>query len=113
MDQLDIEFVRDMLRHAELAQSLAGTTGAAELMRDERTYLAVRHAMQIIGEAANQVSGEARAALPDVPWSRLVGMRHHLVHGYRGVRAEILVRTIRENVPGLIASLRRALGDTA
>ncbi len=38
-------------------------------------------------------------------------MRHHLVHGYRKVRAEILVKTVNEDLPDLIATLRRHLKD--
>jgi uncharacterized protein with HEPN domain len=38
-------------------------------------------------------------------------MRHHLVHGYRQVRAEILAKTVREDLPELIATLRRSLKD--
>ncbi len=111
MDEVDLEFIRDMLRYSEVAVRLLGSAGAAELARDERTYLAVWHALQIVGEAAGRVSKAAQAELRNVPWSRIVGMRHHLVHGYRQVRTEILSRTVREDLPELIATLRRSLKD--
>jgi hypothetical protein len=36
-------------------------------------------------------------------------MRHHLVHAYEDIRVDVLVTTIREDQPSLIAVLRRAL----
>jgi uncharacterized protein with HEPN domain len=42
----------------------------------------VRH-LQIIGEAANKVSPDTIMRLPEIPWGKMIGMRHVLVHGYR------------------------------
>lgn len=36
--------------------------------------------MEIIGEAAANVSEEMRAAHPEVPWAQITGMCHRLVH---------------------------------
>ena len=45
--------------------------------------------LQIIGEAARAIPGEIRALAPEIEWSRIIGMRNVLVHGYFEVdRAE-------------------------
>ena len=111
MDEVDLELVHDMLRNAETATRPLGSLGTSEFAHDDRTYLAVWQALQIVGEAASRVSKATQSQLPDVPWPMVIGMRHHLVHGYRQVRAEILARTVREDLPELIATLRRSLKD--
>jgi len=111
MDEVDVDLVRDMLRYSEIAVRLLGSADAVEFSRDERTNLAVRHALQIVGEAASRISAKGRAEFWGVPWDKVVGMRHHLVHGYRQLRAEIVVRTVRESLPELIAALKDALKD--
>ena len=111
MDELDREFLADMLRYAETAIQLLGDADEVDISADERTYLAVSRALQIIGEAANRVSAAARDELSEIPWPEVTGMRHHLVHGYQHIRAEILVSTIRGDLPDLIVLLRRALKD--
>jgi uncharacterized protein with HEPN domain len=111
MDEVDLDLIRDMLRYPEAAIDLLGSADASELSRDVRTDLAVRHALQIVGEAASRISERGRSELPGIPWNKVVGMRHHLVHGYRQVRAEIVVRTIRESLPPLIESLTAALKE--
>ena len=111
MDDVDREYLADMLRYAETATRLLGSADVSVLNRDEVRLLAVWKAVEILGEAANQVSREGRSRLPEIPWPRVIGMRHHLVHGYRKVRAQVLVDTINTNLPPLIASLRRALEE--
>jgi len=37
--------------------------------------------LQVIGEAVRGIPEEVRALAPDVPWPKIVGMRHVLVHG--------------------------------
>jgi uncharacterized protein with HEPN domain len=38
-------------------------------------------------------------------------MRHRLVHDYRATRVEVLIKTIREDLPALVVALERALKD--
>lgn len=111
IDEVDLDLIRDMLRYSEVAIRLLGSADASEFSRDERINFAVRHALQIVGEAASRVSRQGRAEFPGIPWKKVVGMRHHLVHAYRQVRAEIVVRTVTEDLPGLVATLQRSLKD--
>jgi uncharacterized protein with HEPN domain len=55
----------------------------------------VRH-LQIIGEAANRVSVETQNRFPDIPWGKMIGMRHVLVHGYFEIDLDI-VWSVMEN----------------
>ena len=44
--------------------------------------LALTRAVEIVGEAATQVSEAGRSEFPGVPWPQIVGMRNRLVHAY-------------------------------
>jgi uncharacterized protein with HEPN domain len=108
MNEFDRQWLTDMLESARDAASLLGSRGVAELDTDRRTLLAVRLAIQTIGEAATRVSPQARADLPDVPWSDIIGMRHRLVHGYRAISTVLIVETVRGHIPPLIKILESA-----
>ena len=56
---------------------------------------------EIIGEAARKLSGEARDASPDVPWTRIVAFRNRLAHGYWGVDLSIVADVIAKDLPVL------------
>ncbi|OGB89533.1 hypothetical protein A2625_01260 [candidate division WOR-1 bacterium RIFCSPHIGHO2_01_FULL_53_15] len=54
---------------------------------------AVIRELEIIGEAANQISGKARDQYPSMPWSQMIGMRNRLIHEYFGVNKKIVWET--------------------
>lgn len=72
---------------------------------DENLRLALIHLVQVIGEAARQVSAECSASHPDIPWSDIIGMRHKVVHDYLGVDEDIVWQVVTEDLPKLVAAL--------
>ena len=65
--------------------------------------------VEIVGEAANQVTDRGRAQIQDIPWADIVGMRNRLVHAYFDINLEILWRTVQFDLPPLVAVLERVL----
>jgi uncharacterized protein with HEPN domain len=111
MNEFDREWLSDMLAYARIAVDLVGDADADRVARDVRTFLALCRAIEIIGEAAKHVRETTRASLPDLPWAKVIGMRHHLAHAYRTNTAKIIVATVRESLPGLIRQIEAALGE--
>ena len=75
----------------------------------------LRH-IQIIGEAAWRVSEPLKDNWPQVPWKRIGGMRHVLVHDYFEVNWTRVYETARDHVPLLkpkIEAILAALGPEA
>ncbi len=54
-----------------------------------------------IGEAVNRLSTEFRDGHPQIEWSKIYGMRCHLVHGYEMFDAEIAWDAIENYIPSL------------
>jgi uncharacterized protein with HEPN domain len=71
--------------------------------------LSLERLLEVVGEAARHVSDQQRAAAAAVPWERIIGQRNVLAHMYGEIRHERLYKTAREDVPDLIAALRRLL----
>jgi uncharacterized protein with HEPN domain len=111
MDERDREWLKDMLEHAGKAVLILGSLDAEALAADETKLLAVSLAIQVVGEAANHVSQKTQAALPEIPWTDIIGMRHRLVHGYRTRSPQVIAETVREHLPPLITALERAVED--
>jgi uncharacterized protein with HEPN domain len=76
---------------------------------DERTIDAVIRNFLVIGEAARHVPDRVRASAAEVPWKLMEGMRHILVHDYDALRLETVWQTVDEDLPPLIAPLRRLI----
>jgi uncharacterized protein with HEPN domain len=95
-----------------VAQFVAGRSHA-DLEQDRMLLFALAHAIEILGEAANKVSPEARAAAPQVPWAAIVAMRNRLIHGYFDINTTIVWKTATVEVPELVPLLRALAGTTA
>lgn len=98
-----------MLDAAREAVEAAAGLKATNLEGDRLRELALERLLEILGEAAAQTPPEERARYPDIPWNRIVGMRNEIIHGYASVDPEIVLRTIRENLPPLIRQIETAL----
>jgi uncharacterized protein with HEPN domain len=100
--------LRHMLEAAEKAVEFSAGKTRADLDNDQMLVLALIKCVEIIGEAANKVSDECRQDLPAIPWADIVGMRHRLIHGYFDINLDIVWSTIRQELPELIAELKKA-----
>jgi uncharacterized protein with HEPN domain len=75
----DTERLRDILEAIERIERYAGGQTEAFENNELIQNWVVSH-IQIIGEACNHVTEEIQIAYPEIPWSKIIGMRHILVH---------------------------------
>lgn len=96
----------DMLTYAdEIAETLGGVTFNA-LEQDKNLRLATERRIEIIGEAARNVSRDFQDAHPEIPWQKIIAMRHVLAHEYGEIRHEIIYRIATTHIPDLIEKLK-------
>ena len=70
-----------------------------DFQKNEMVVYACIRALEIMGEAAKQVSDDVRQRYPQIPWRQIVGFRDILIHAYFGVDERIIWKTITENLP--------------
>jgi uncharacterized protein with HEPN domain len=66
--------------------------------------------MQIIGEAAARIPKAEQARYTDIYWPEIVSLRNRLIHGYDTVDFDIVWQIVKQDLPGLIESLKKILG---
>lgn len=71
--------------------------------------LSLVKSIEIVGEAAFQISKPTRDELPSIPWEDIIGMRHRLVHVYFDINIDILWQTVQSDLPTLIAQIESLL----
>ena len=103
----DLVRLRHMLDAAKEAMRFVRNRSRDDLERDRQLVWALVKAIEIIGEAAYQISPEARSQVPGIPWDKIIGMRHRLVHAYFDIDLDILWKTVQDGLPPLIAELER------
>jgi len=101
--------LQHMLDAAHDALSFVENRSRADLDSDRMLTLSLVKCIEIIGEAAAQVSIDWRAICSDIPWTDIVGMRNRLIHVYYDVNHDIVWQTIRQDLPNLIPKLEAIL----
>ncbi|MDL1862219.1 DUF86 domain-containing protein [Betaproteobacteria bacterium PRO7] len=105
-DRVRLEHMIEAARSA--LRFMAGRT-RTDLDTDLMLLFAVVRAVEIVGEAASRVSAAGRAAMPDVPWPAVIGMRNRLIHAYFDIDKEVVWKTVTEELPPLLTALEAAL----
>jgi uncharacterized protein with HEPN domain len=68
-------------------------------------------ALEIIGEATKRIPDDVRQRYPEVPWRAMAGIRDKLIHDYVSVNLEVVWKTVREDLPGLLQQLAKIAAE--
>jgi uncharacterized protein with HEPN domain len=109
MQKDDLVYVGHMLDMAIAAAGKIAGIDRAQYDADENLRLALAHLIQTIGEAARRVSSEYQQQHTQIPWSRIIGMRHKVVHDYLHVDFDLVWDVVTAHIPPLVAELRSIL----
>lgn len=103
--------LRHMLDAAIEIQQYVQSSTRESLNHDRKLVHSLVRLLEIIGEAAGQVSMELRDGVPQIPWSVLIGMRNRLIHAYFSINLDVVWSTSTEDIPSLITELKTLFGE--
>jgi len=81
-EQHDPAYIWDIMDAAKTAIQLTEGVSLQRYLEDRKLQLAVERLIEIIGEAARNVSKTLKDLHPDIPWQKIVAQRHVLAHVY-------------------------------
>lgn len=101
-------YIQDILQACDDILNFTMVMDSADgLQNDRRTFLAVIHCIEIIGEAARQMPKSFREKHPEIPWREIIGLRNVIAHEYFGLDNEIIWDVIQTQIPLLAAQMRQ------
>ncbi|NGZ05495.1 MAG: DUF86 domain-containing protein [Magnetococcales bacterium] len=89
----------------DAVQFLDGRT-VEELHADRMRLFAIIRCLEVIGEAAGDLSPACRQQAHWIPWSGMIAMRNRLIHGYFDVDPVTVWHTVADRLPELITHLK-------
>ncbi len=108
-DRRDRDYVDDIRIAIERIQRFTAGMTRKQFESDEKTQDAVIRNLEVIGEAAKNVSAPTRRDNSAIPWHDLAGVRDKLIHQYFGVNFAIVWKIIKEELPLLLPELDEIL----
>ena len=106
-DQVFLAHIRDAINRIDSYVQ----AGREAFFVDTKTQDAVIRNLEVIGEAVKNLSADLRAQHPEMPWTRIAGMRDVLIHDYFGVRLETVWNAVQHRLPELKRCVEALLGS--
>ena len=113
MNSRDEVRLRHMLDAAQKAIVFTQGRERADLDTDEMLALAVVRLVEILGEAAKNVSQDLKDQAPDIAWRQIAGTRDRLTHAYFDVDLDVIWDIVTSDLPSLVEELEKLLDSNS
>ena len=100
-------FVEDILESIELIESYISNMNFDNFKNDRKTIDAVVRNLEIIGEAARNISDEIKNKYQNVDWKGMIGLRNRIAHGYFGINLTIIWEILKQELPPLKEKMKQ------
>ena len=104
-DEVYLKYIRDAI--VQINSYTA--EGEESFFKEKIIQDAVIRNLEIIGEAVKNLSPDIRKRKPNVPWSRIAGMRDVLIHEYFGVDLKTVWYVVENRLPDLLRQVEELL----
>lgn len=111
MSRSQSDALRHMLVEVEFLGLQIAIIDRNRFLGDETLRRAFARSLEVLGEAAKQLTAETRDLEPSVPWRLVTGMRDRLIHGYFAIDYEMVWDAAAHHAPLLEAPLQRMLSQ--
>ena len=108
----DVVFLKHIIEEIDFVLTATSGKTLADVQEDGMLQRACSRSIEIIGEAAKNVSSTLRKTNPRIPWKQLAAMRDKLIHQYFGINWVIVwdvienhLPTLREDIGALVSTI--------
>ena len=101
----DLAYLWDIREAAQLVQSFTRGENRTSFERNRMLQMALAKSLEIIGESSRKLAPKTRDAHPEIPWSKMVGLRNLLVHEYFRTNLDVIWDIVENDITLLIQNL--------
>ena len=104
-------YLRHILDEVAFLTRIVEAHGIKAIESDETLGRAVVRSLEVIGEAARNISEDYRTKHAFIPWRKIVGLRNRLIHEYFAIDFDILKGILADEISELRAAVVQALNE--
>lgn len=95
------DYLDDIANAIAEAEEFTSNMNYETFASDWKTVNAVIRSLEALGEATKRLPVSFRQKHPDIPWSKMAGMRDVLIHDHMGVDLKTVWKVVKERLPEL------------
>jgi len=99
MKKDDAVYLHHILAAIEKIETYSKSVSFHEFQQRDLLQDGVIRQLEIIGEAARNLSADFCVRYSEVPWSQIIGLRNRIAHAYFNVDLGIVWETVQEDLP--------------
>jgi uncharacterized protein with HEPN domain len=99
-------YLHDMLEAARLIHGYMAGVAFDDFWHNSEKRDAVALRISVLGESAHKIDKATEAALPDIPFKNIRGMRNRIAHDYGAVDFKIVWAVTQKEIEPLITALK-------
>jgi uncharacterized protein with HEPN domain len=103
------DYLADILNAITEVDEFTRDMHFAEFEHDRKTINAVIRSLEVLGEAAKHIPASFRNSHPDIPWSKMAGLRDVLIHDYMGVDLLTVWKVAKERLSLIRPSVEKLI----
>ena len=109
MQRSETDFLLDIKVECEIILKHSRNKKIHELLDDEILSRAIERSLEIIGEAAKQISNETKEKYNHIEWRKISGLRDIIIHQYFGVDHDLIWDIISNKIPELYLNIKKII----
>lgn len=102
-------FLQHILECIDKIESYLQNFDYAKFQNDTKTIDAVVRNVEVIGEAANNLTRDFRSNNLQVEWRKIIATRNRIIHGYASVDLEIIWNITQSDLGSLRVEIEKIL----
>lgn len=109
MKRDDTVYLHHILDAIDLIEEYTKGMSENEFLSNSMAHDAVVRQIEIIGEAARNISDEFQEKHSKLPWGRMTGIRNKIIHEYFNINYAIVWDTVKDDLALLKKSIKKTL----
>ncbi|HIH34797.1 MAG TPA: DUF86 domain-containing protein [Nanoarchaeota archaeon] len=106
-EKYDLVFIEHILDSINAIEEFSRGVTKEEIIKNRLKQSAIIREIEVIGEAAKNVSKSLKSKWKEVEWSNIAGTRDKMIHHYFGVDLNIVWNIVRNDLPRLKEQMRK------
>jgi uncharacterized protein with HEPN domain len=114
IDSADLERLKKIVKNYDdlIKQIDIRNITREQVLNDQFIQWAITTPLYNIGEHTNNLSKTLTEKYNDIPWNKVAGLRHRLVHHYEGTNWSIIVEVVFDDLPKFAEQIKGILEGT-